>query len=92
MNVLFALALVAAASIALFWKGRSGYSLSETWPPGVGLIVHGLFVLAVAWALSGCTEPLPPSVVAWETQPVPSPQPQGHRQAFQPSPEVSYRP
>lgn len=51
MKVLFALALVALTAVALFKKGRSGQSLSETWPPGVGLVVHGLFVWAVAWVL-----------------------------------------
>ena len=51
MNLLFVFVLLALSAVALFWRGRSGYSLSDTWPPGVGLIVHGLFVLAVVWAL-----------------------------------------
>jgi hypothetical protein len=46
--------LLLGATVALFWRGRCGTSLSDTWPPGLGLIVHGALVLLAALALSGC--------------------------------------
>jgi hypothetical protein len=61
MNLTLTLVLLAVATFALFWCGRSGYSLSDTWPPGVGLIVHAVIVLLAALALSGCfSRPEPP--------------------------------
>jgi hypothetical protein len=52
MNLTFTLVLLALATVALFWRGRSGCSLSDTWPPGLGLLVHGLLVTLAALALS----------------------------------------
>lgn len=52
MNLAFVFALLALSTVALFWRGRSGYSLADTWPPGVGLIVHGVLVILCALALT----------------------------------------
>jgi hypothetical protein len=55
MNLTLTLVLLALASVALFWRGKRGLSLADTWPPGMGLIIHGALVLLAALALSGCS-------------------------------------
>jgi hypothetical protein len=51
MNVILALVVVGLSALALFWRGCSGMSLSETWLPGVGLLIHGVIVLLVVLVL-----------------------------------------
>ena len=51
MNVILALVVTSSSAIALFWRGRSGMSLSDAWVPGVGLIIHGVIVLLVVLVL-----------------------------------------
>ena len=78
MNLTLTLILLAAATFALFRRGRSGMSLSDAWPPGVGLIVHGAIVLLASLALSGCFS---------SPEPTKKQQPQGepyHEQAYEP--------
>lgn len=76
MNLTLTLALLAAATFALFRRGRSGQSLSDTWPSGVGLIVHGAIVLLASLALSGC-------FAGPEPQKKPQDEPY-HEQSYQP--------
>jgi hypothetical protein len=78
MNLTLTLILLAVATFALFWRGRSGMSLSEAWPPGLGLLVHGAIVLLAALALSGCFS---------TPEPAKKQEPQGepyHEQAYEP--------
>jgi hypothetical protein len=77
MNLTFTLVLLAAATFALFHRGRSGMSLLDAWSPGVGIIVHGAIVLLAALALSGCFSSPEPTKKQEPQQPY-------HEQAYEP--------
>ena len=77
MNIILSLLIVGLSAVALFWRGRSGQSLSDAWVPGVGLFVHGVIVLLVVALLGGCSES-PPQVQAR----VPTPTPTDHHQGY----------
>ena len=92
MNVLLSLFIVCLSAIALFWRGRSGQSLSDAWVPGIGLIVHGVIVLLVAVLLSCCTEPPPPAAAVWDAQPTPTGTSSWSKWTYKPSNQEAFRP
>ena len=92
MNVILALTIVVLSAVALFWRGRSGQSLSDTWIPGVGLIVHGAIVLLVVALLSGCTQPPPPAAAVWDSQPTPAANSGWSKWTYKPSNQEAFRP
>jgi hypothetical protein len=85
MNVILSLLIVVLSAIALFWRGRSGQSLSDAWVAGLGLLVHGVIVLLVVALLGGCSEQPSQNEQARVQAPTPADHHQGyHRIDYDP--------